>query len=332
MSLLVEKSSVDCVTPTNFGLLFLNGDSELIYKQCIKDFQRLITADQFEELITSFNENVTSYSVKFTSQFGPLTHYIWVDAAERKAISVYFDEENQIHRLLIKPYAKYPQTDAVYSKQTYTMPVKEDWTVFWGGVNEFLNYHYVYENQRYAYDLVITHNRETFSNNRLKNENFHAFSKNVYVPNDGKVIKIENTIRDNIPGEMNEEAFLGNYVIIKHDVNEYSLIAHLKRYSITVQEGANVKTGELIGLCGNSGNSSEPHIHFQVMDNASISTGQSIRMKFYNGKEPIQGDLVNFSAAIKEQKLDSLDKAEMAFSLSDILLFVPRLIVTYFKS
>ncbi|MEK4024833.1 hypothetical protein [Sporosarcina sp. FSL W7-1283] len=104
---MVEKSSVDCVTPTNFGLLFLNGDSELIYKQCIKDFQRLTTADQFEELITSFNENVTSYSVKFTAQFGPLTHYIWVDAAERKAISVYFDEENQIHRLLIKPYAKY---------------------------------------------------------------------------------------------------------------------------------------------------------------------------------------------------------------------------------
>ncbi|MEV9639573.1 M23 family metallopeptidase [Mammaliicoccus sciuri] len=332
MSLLAGKSSVDGVTPTNFSFLFLNGDSDLIYKQCVKEFQRLITAEQLEELITSFNENVTSYSVKFTSQIGPHTHYIWVDVAERKAISVYFDEWNQIHRLLIKPYERYPQTDAIYSKQTYTMPVKEDWTVFWGGANEFLNYHYEYENQRYAYDLVITHNGETFSNNRLKNENFHAFSKKVYAPNDGKVIKTENTIRDNIPGEMNEEDFLGNYVIIKHEVNEYSLIAHLKRYSITVQEGANVKTGELIGLCGNSGNSSEPHIHFQVMDNASISKGQSIRMKFHNGKEPIQGDLVNFSAAIKEQKLDSLDKAEMAFTLSDILLFIPRLIVTYFKS
>ncbi|EGQ27911.1 hypothetical protein HMPREF9372_0070 [Sporosarcina newyorkensis 2681] len=46
MSLLAGKSSVDGVTPTNFGFLFLNGDSELIYKPCVKDFQKLITAEQ----------------------------------------------------------------------------------------------------------------------------------------------------------------------------------------------------------------------------------------------------------------------------------------------
>lgn len=320
------------VTPSNFGDLFLNGDSELIYKQCVKDFQKLITVEEFKSLVTHFNEHVGAYSVKFTTQIGKETHYIWVDDAEQKMISVYFDKENQIQRLLIKPYVKYPETDQAYSKNAYTMPIKEDWTVFWGGTNEFLNYHYVYENQRYAYDLLIVHEGQTYRNTRLKNENFYAFSKEVCAPSNGVVMQVENNIFDNVPGEMNEEAFLGNYVIIKHGVKEYSLIAHLKKHSISVQVGDEVEVGDFIGLCGNSGNSSEPHIHFQLMNTDSITTARSIRMRFNNGKEPIQGDKVNFSVAEQKPKLDKIDQAEIAFSLSEVLLFIPRLIVSYFKS
>ncbi len=48
----------DYVTPSNFGHLLLKGNSELIYKQCVKDFQRLIAIEQFTEMISKFNENV----------------------------------------------------------------------------------------------------------------------------------------------------------------------------------------------------------------------------------------------------------------------------------
>lgn len=68
------------------------------------------------------------------------------------------------------------------------------------------------------------------------------------------------------------------------------------------------------------------------MNSESITTTQSIRMRFNNGEEPIQGDKVNFSVETKNPKLDHIEKAEIEFSLSEILLFIPRLIITFFKS
>ena len=73
-------------------------------------------------------------------------------------------------------------------------------------------------------------------------------------------------MNDNTPGNTNENEPFGNYVMIKHDRNEYSVLAHLKRNSITVREGDIIYSQEVVGQCGNSGNSSEPHLHFQVIN------------------------------------------------------------------
>ncbi|MFJ7649178.1 M23 family metallopeptidase [Lysinibacillus sp. NPDC097279] len=66
-----------------------------------------------------------------------------------------------------------------------------------------------------------------------------------------------------------------------------TLLAHLKNKSSLVQIGDTVKQGDAIALCGNS---SEPHIHFQVMDSQDYMNCQSIRIRFPEGKDPIQGD------------------------------------------
>ncbi len=63
--------------------------------------------------------------------------------------------------------------------------------------------------------------------------------------------------------------------------------------SILVKSGDIVTEGQLIGKYGNSGNSSEPHIHFQVMDSPDIVYGKSIRILFKDGREPIQGDTIS---------------------------------------
>lgn len=65
--------------------------------------------------------------------------------------------------------------------------------------------------------------------------------------------------------------------------------------------GDKVKAGQLLGLCGNSGNSSEAHIHFQVMDHQDFLQAKSLRIKFHGGSEPIQGDFVKPSSASKPQ-------------------------------
>ncbi|HCY2841152.1 TPA: M23 family metallopeptidase [Staphylococcus aureus] len=59
-----------------------------------------------------------------------------------------------------------------------------------------------------------------------------------------------------------------------------------------VNEGQNVKYGDFLGKVGNSGNSTEPHIHFQVMNDKNIEACTSLKIRFLNNLELIKGDVV----------------------------------------
>ena len=61
---------------------------------------------------------------------------------------------------------------------------------------------------------------------------------------------------------------------------------------INVVIGEKIRQGDLIGKCGNSGNSSEPHLHFQVMNTSKIDECVSLKIKFSNGRSPIKGDSI----------------------------------------
>lgn len=280
------------VKPQNFGMFFLQERFDEIYNQCHATFQEMVSNEQFNELAKSFNANVQNYELFNESTIAHYHQYVWLDDRQEKAIQVTMDSSNIIHSLLIKPYVVFPESDKKYSQNTYIMPIKEEWFVFWGGVNEFVNYHYAYEGQRYAYDLVIMKNDATFKDSPSVNENYYAFNKEVTAPADGKVIKVVNHLEDNVPGEMYEMEPAGNVIIIEHNNHEYSMVAHLKKNSCLVQQGDTVKQGDVIALCGNSGNSSEAHIHFQVMNAPDFLNCQSLRIRFADGLEPIQGDVV----------------------------------------
>ncbi|MEJ5928844.1 M23 family metallopeptidase [Corynebacterium sp. H128] len=62
---------------------------------------------------------------------------------------------------------------------------------------------------------------------------------------------------------------LGNHVIIDHGDGAFSLYAHLKHGSVSITTGQQVQAGDFLGQVGNTGNSSEPHLHFQLMDRAN---------------------------------------------------------------
>lgn len=76
----------------------------------------------------------------------------------------------------------------------------------------------------------------------------------------------------------------GNYIIIKHKNNEYSLICHILKNSFKVKVGDVIKTGDVIALVGNSGNTNGPHIHFQIQDRFDFNTAKSIKITFKNIK------------------------------------------------
>ncbi|WP_232299597.1 M23 family metallopeptidase [Leucobacter komagatae] len=73
---------------------------------------------------------------------------------------------------------------------------------------------------------------------------------------------------------------VGNHVTIRGADGAYAAVAHLKQGSVEVSVGDRVTAGMTIGACGNSGNSSEPHVHAQLMDRASFWTAQGVPMEF----------------------------------------------------
>ena len=92
----------------------------------------------------------------------------------------------------------------------------------------------------------------------------------------------------------------GNYVLIDHGKNEYSMYAHLQPGSVRVHKGDQVKAGAIIGKIGSSGNSTEPHLHFQLCDKPDPLMCAGVPVNFSNvtvewadAPRPIQtGDVV----------------------------------------
>ena len=68
----------------------------------------------------------------------------------------------------------------------------------------------------------------------------------------------------------------GNYVVIQHLSDEgkrfYTLYGHMVNGSIAVAEGSEVKVGQVLGIMGSTGNSTGPHLHFEVRLNDNTSS------------------------------------------------------------
>lgn len=101
------------------------------------------------------------------------------------------------------------------------------------------------------------------------NESWTFYGKPVVAVAGARVVAAVDRFPDQIPNQPNavtlEEAD-GNYVILALGKGRYAFYAHLKPGSVRVEVGARVRRGQVIGELGNSGSSSGPHLHFQVMN------------------------------------------------------------------
>jgi urea transporter/murein DD-endopeptidase MepM/ murein hydrolase activator NlpD len=117
----------------------------------------------------------------------------------------------------------------------------------------------------HAWDFVITdHENIRYRDPGLQKKDYYAFEKPVTAPADGTIEEVIGNIDDNEIGDVNVNKNWGNTIIIKHAPYLYSKLSHLKKDSVKFKKGDAVKRGEIIALCGNSGRSPEPHIHFQL--------------------------------------------------------------------
>jgi len=195
-------------------------------------------------------------------------------------IRIIVNDEDKIMGLWFLPHRpKIPVPDA--HKSRLSLPFRGRWLVKWGGDTKELNYHHDTPSQRFAFDfLAVNENGETQKGNGLSNEDYFAFGREILAPGDGVVTDVITGVRDNVPGSMNPYSALGNAVLIRHRQYEVSVLAHLKFGSIRVKVGDKVKRGKVIGLCGNSGNSSEPHLHYHLQNTPIIQDGTGIKCRF----------------------------------------------------
>ena len=168
-----------------------------------------------------------------------------------------------------------------------SLPFNGYWKVANGGIDKPTSHSWNILSQRYAYDFICygEAGKEYVGNGR-KAKNYYAFNRDVLAPADGTIIKVRNDIRNNAYAgtgtiDLLTRDMRGNYLIIYHGDHVYSLIAHLKKNSCTVKHGDFVKQGQVIGKCGNSGHSTQPHIHFHVQNspNFYLSIGLPILFK-----------------------------------------------------
>lgn len=136
-----------------------------------------------------------------------------------------------------------------------------------GGDTESVNHHHSNKAQRFAFDFTkIDENGHSFKNDGKANEDYYCFGQPVLAPADGVIAEAVDGVRDNQPSQGNYLAGAGNYIIIQHQPDEFSFIAHLKQDSLKVKRGDKVKVGQQLGRCGNSGVSFAPHLHYHLQD------------------------------------------------------------------
>lgn len=211
--------------------------------------------------------------------------------------------EGLVLGLLVQPMEE-PAPSQFLQYETKTplrLPFSGEWFVFWGGRDAIDNYHVVAPDQRFAYDLVIVKNGRTHTGSGSQNADFFCFGQPILAPADGMVAHAVDGIADNTPGRMNANQPAGNQVVLDHGNGEFSFFTHLQRGSVAVQRGAQVRTGDILGRCGNSGHSSEPHLHYHLQNTAEFGRGAGLPAQFNHyiadGKpvergEPVRGQVI----------------------------------------
>ncbi|MBR9831346.1 M23 family metallopeptidase [bacterium] len=188
------------------------------------------------------------------------------------------------------------------SNNQYSFPLKGTWSAF--GAPSLNSHHRWVGIQEFSYDFIkMDKNGNSHKKDGSKFKHYYAYGEDVVSVGDGKVVSVINAIEESdillqsedsdehwmkvkaLQNELMQKGFeyvLGNHVIIEHENGEYSYYMHLKTNSITVQVGDTIKKGLKIGELGQSGMSSEPHLHFQLSDSPDILKSRCLPIVFSN--------------------------------------------------
>ncbi len=216
---------------------------------------------------------------------------------------------------------------ARFSKSVYIpleLPVRDEWTVTQGHDGKITHR----DDWRHAWDFEIENEQKQFYHGDVYNKtNYFCYQKPVYAPGDGWVENIIDHIDDNPIGNVDLEHNWGNTIIIRHAEGLYCNLSHLKKESFKVSIGDYVKRGDVVALCGNSGRSPQPHVHFQLQSLPFVgSTTIQYPISHYIEHDRDQFKIHFFDIPAKGQRISNINPTQ---SVRDALKFVPGQKISY---
>jgi peptidase M23-like protein len=148
--------------------------------------------------------------------------------------------------------------------------------------------------QLYAIDWVqyqtVDGKRTTWKGPEDKNDSYFCYNQPIYSVAAGKVVDTSDGMAENVPHsgkyavpiDFNNAA--GNHVVVEIAPHRYVLYAHMRPGTVQVKTGDEVGVGQIIGHVGNTGSSSEPHLHMHIDDQPSFLAGNGVPYEFTNGE------------------------------------------------
>ncbi|MHC4872571.1 MAG: urea transporter [Planctomycetota bacterium] len=169
------------------------------------------------------------------------------------------------------------------------LPVAGNWKVWQGNNGKWTHK----GDWFYAYDFVICDEKEQSHHGEgSRLTDYYCYGKTVIAPARGKITAVIDGIEDNLPGTVNRSNHWGNTVMIQFENGLSAVLAHLQPHTIRVISGQWVETGSLIGYCGNSGHSPQPHLHIQLQTSGILGE-KSVPFGFTNCE--VNGEYSSFT-------------------------------------
>ena len=272
-------------TMLNFQKNYNDNNGQAIFNTMAPSMQQSISLKQISSIVdTYFNNFGKMESFEFTLRKDAVEVFLCHFEHGKQNILLVANSEEKITGLLFKPHEERTEGKIERNSTSLQLPFKGEWYTYWGGTDKRQNYHVTNRAQEGAFDFfVVDKHDKSYERSGTRNEDYYAFGKPIYAVCDAVVA-------------------MGNYVILKTANEEYIFYAHFQHESIKVKKGDAVKQGQYLGNCGNSGNSSEAHLHLHLQDGPNVIADVGARCFFesviVNGVHtqdysPVKGDRIS---------------------------------------
>jgi hypothetical protein len=279
--------------------LFHAGDTQSIWDMSSPEVQALVSAEDLASIhdqvfaLSPVDQLIDRRSMGVGRGMYDASTWDWRGIV--LAITWGFDQQGRLSALSISQASELPEPYPEYdSAVEFAFPLDCLAYTAWGGRDELHNYHTYYAPNAYAYDFIMWLEGGTCVEPCESNEDYHIFGQPLHAPAAGTVVEADDAHEDMPPGEMDPQGLEGNHVTLEVAEGEYLLLAHMQSGSVQVAVGDVVEQGQYLGNVGNSGNTTEAHLHIHLQDQIHYgSQAQSMPQDFYgivvDGEESARG-------------------------------------------